>query len=457
MRISGRLWRVLALLLAFALVAAACGDDDDDTADEDTTETTAAAEDEGEDTEDTTDDTEATEEGEGDGEAAEPVAPDTDSLTLGTVLPETGQLAFLGPPMVEAVNMAVRDVNDAGGVLGSDVELVTGDSGTDPDVANTTVDRLLAEPVNGIVGAAASGITRQVVDKVTGAGVVMCSPSNTAQDLLNAGNDGFYFRTAPGDQLQGAVLGELIVGDGNANVAILARADEYGAGFAEALASSIQESGGNVVLNETYDPNATNFDAEVQAVAAESPDAVALITFEEGVQIIQTMIEQGVGPDAVQIYIADGLATGDLGELIDPENPGVAEGIRGTAPSATPENGADFFADAFAEFAPDTDLIFSAQAYDCAVTMALAAAQAGTADPAAIRDNMSPVTRDGTVCTTFAECIELIDAGEDIDYDGASGPIDFPEGSSDPSVATYDVYEYDADGVQQVQGQEVLQ
>ena len=449
MRISGRLWRVLALLMAFTLVAAACGDDDDDTAsDDDTTETTAAGDEGGDEGEDDT--TETTE-----GEAApEPVAPNTDALTIGTVLPETGQLAFLGPPMVEGVNMAVRDINEAGGVLGSDVTLVTGDSGTDPDVANTTVDRLLAEPVNGIVGAAASGITRQIIDKVTGAGIVQCSPSNTAQDLLNAGNDGFYFRTAPGDQLQGAVLGEVIVGDGSANVAILARADEYGAGFAEALAASVEESGGTVVLNQTYDPNATNFDAEVQAVVAAGPDAVALITFEEGIQIIQSMIEQGAGPDAVGIYIADGLATGELGDLIDPENPGVAEGIRGTQPSAAPETGAPFFPAAFAEFAPDVDAIYSAQAYDCAILMALAAAQAGTADPAAIRDNMESVSSGGTVCTTVAECLELIEAGEDIDYDGASGPIDF-EGS-DPSIATYDVYTYDADGVQQVDEQVVL-
>jgi len=428
MRNSGRLWRVLALLLAFALVAAACGDDDD-TADGSGDTTTTAAPDEG------------------DGEPAEPVAPSTDSLTIGTVLPETGQLAFLGPPMVEGVNMAIRDINDAGGVLGADVNLITGDSGTDPDVANTTVDRLLAEGVNGIIGAAASGITRQIIDKVTGAGVVQCSPSNTALDLLNAGNDGFYFRTAPGDQLQGPVLGEVIANDGHANVAILVRADEYGVGFGAALQVAVEAGGGTVVYNNSYDPGATNFDAEVQAVIASGPDAVALIAFEEGIQILQTMIENGAGPDALPIYIADGLGSGDLGELIDPSNPGIAAGIRGTAPSAAPENGAAFFPDAFAEFAPDVDALYSAQAYDCAILMALAAHQAGTADPAAIRDNMALVSSGGTKCTTFAECKELIDAGEDIDYDGASGPIEF-EGS-DPSVATYDVYEYDADGVQQ--------
>ena len=169
MRTSSRWWRLLAILMTFSLVAAACGDDDgDDGADGTTTTTEAGAEDPGDEGDD-----------EGDDTSDDPIDVDFDTevLTLGTLLPETGQLAFLGPPMVEAVKMAVRDINEAGGVLGNDVILETGDDGTDPDVANSTVDRLLGSVgVNAIVGAAGSGITRQVVDKVTGSGVVMCSP-----------------------------------------------------------------------------------------------------------------------------------------------------------------------------------------------------------------------------------------------------------------------------------------
>ena len=428
MRNSNRLWRLLALLMAFSLVAAACGDDDDS---DDSSDTTAPA----------------------DGGDA---SGDGGILTIGTLLPETGQLAFLGPPMISGVEMAVRDINEAGGVLDGDVVLVTGDDGTDPDIANTTVDRLLGdESVNAIVGAAASGITRQVVDKITGAGVVQCSPSNTAADLTNAGNDGFYFRTAPSDDLQGPALAEYILGDGHTNVAVLVRADEYGVGFGESLVEALEDGGATVVYNESYDPAATNFDAEVQAVAATSPDAVALISFEEGVQVIQTMIEAGAGPSVLPLYIADGLATGDLGELIDESDPSAAAGIKGTQPSAAPESGAAFFPDAFAEFAPDTDVIYSSQAYDCAIVIALAAEQAGSADPAEIRDNMESVSKDGTACSTFAECKELLEAGEDIDYEGASGPIDFD--GSDPSIGSYDLYEYLEDGSQSVVRQVVAE
>jgi ABC-type branched-subunit amino acid transport system substrate-binding protein len=436
MRTSSRLWRLLALLLTLSLLAAACGNDDDND---------DAAVDPGDDTE------EPGENGDDPEIDDEPIDVDfdTETLTIGTLLPETGDLAFLGPPMVEAVNMAVRDINDAGGVLGNDVVLETGDDGTDPGVANTTVDRLLGTVgVNAIIGAAASGITSQVVDKITGSGVVQCSPSNTAAALTDAGQDGYYFRTAPGDDLQGPTLAEVVLADGYSNIAVIVRADDYGVGFGDAIVETLEDGGATVVYNESYDPRATNFDAEVQAIAAENPDAVVLISFEEGVQIIQTMIEEGVGPAEVPLFIADGLASGDLAERIDPSDPGVAAGISGTAPSSVPEGGAAFFEDAFAEFAPGIDMIYSAQAYDCAVLIALAAEQAGSADPAEIRDNMESVSGPGgTECTTFAECKELIEAGEEIDYLGASGPVDF-EGS-DPTTASYDVFVYTEDGEQE--------
>jgi branched-chain amino acid transport system substrate-binding protein len=433
MRTSRGLWRVLALLLAFTLVAAACGDDGDDGGD-------SASDDSGSD----------------EGDEAVEADFDTESLTIGTLLPETGQLAFLGPPMVEGVNMAIRDINDAGGVLDTDVTLVTGDDGTDPDVANQTVDRLVgSEGVNAIVGAAASSITRQVVDKITGAGILQCSGSNTAADLSGAGQDGLYYRTAPSDDLQGPTLGEYVIDDGLSNIAVLVRSDEYGVGFGDSVVAALEDGGATVVYHESYDPAATNFDAEIQAISAENPDAIVLISFEEGVQVIQAMIEAGIGPDTQPIYIADGLATGDLGELIDPEDPTVAFGIRGSQPSAAPENGAAFFPEEFATFAPDVDAIYSAQVYDCVVTMALTAQAAGAADPAAMRDALEDVTSGGTKCTTFAECKELLDAGEDIDYDGASGPLDFD--GSDPTIGTYDLFVYGEDGAQEVLRQVVAE
>ena len=451
---SKTLMRLLAIFLAFGLIAAACGDDDDEpTATEqgDDAADGEAAEDDGE---AAADDGEMAED---DGEMSEAAyAPGErcgepgDGLTIGTVLPSTGQLATLGPPMIESVSMAVCDINAAGGINGAPVALVEGDSGTDPDIANATVDRLLgSEGVDAIVGAAASGITGAIIDKVTSAPVVQCSPSNTLAGLGVDGDDGFYFRTAPSDDLQAPALADVIIADGFSNIAIVARSDDYGVGFTEFLAPAIEAGGGTVVFDTPYDPNATSFDDVVTSVVEAGPDAVVLIAFDEGVSIVQTMIEQGVGPDAIQIYITDGMADSELGAKIDEGNPGVAAGIKGTQPSAAPESGAAEFPGNFETYAPGVTPIFSAQAYDCTVVIALAAQAAGSNEPADIQANMVEVTRNGEKCGSFAECSEMLAGGADIDYDGASGLIDFLD-VGEPGVGIYDVYEFDADGIQQV-------
>ena len=368
---------------------------------------------------------------------------------MGTLLPETGALAFLSEPLVLAVDMAIRDINAAGGVNGADVTLTKGDSGTDPDIANTTVDRLLTENVDAIVGAAASGITGSVIEKITSAGVTQCSPSNTAAGLGTSGDDGYYFRTAPSDDLQAPALANVVLGDGYTNVAVVSRADDYGVGFNAEFEPAVAAGGGTIVYSEPYAPESTSFDDVVADVIASGPDAVVIVAFEEGVQLIQAMVEQGAGPQDIQIYITDGMATGELGALIDEANPSIASGMKGTQPAAAPSTGAAFFPGAFAEFAPDVSTIFSAQSYDCAILIALAAEAAGSNNSADIAAQMVAVSRDGEKCSTFADCKALLADGADIDYDGASGAIDFLD-VGEPGTGIYEVYEYDADGVQQV-------
>ena len=422
-----RLLRLLAVLFAFVLVAAACGDDDDSSSSSGSDASASSSE----------SSSEASDSGSAEG------------LNIGTLLPETGALAFLSEPLVLAVDMAIRDINAAGGVNGADVTLTKGDSGTDPDIANTTVDRLLTEDVDAIVGAAASGITGSVIEKITSAGVTQCSPSNTAAGLGTSGDDGYYFRTAPSDDLQAPALANVVLGDGYTNVAVVSRADDYGVGFNAEFEPAVAAGGGTIVYSEPYAPESTSFDDVVADVIASGPDAVVIVAFEEGVQLIQAMIEQGAGPQDIQLYITDGMATGELGALIDEANPSIASGMKGTQPAAAPSTGAAFFPGAFAEFAPDVSTIFSAQSYDCAILIALAAEAAGSNDSGDIAAQMVAVSRDGEKCSTFQECKDLLATGADIDYDGASGAIDFLD-VGEPGTGIYEVYEYDADGVQQV-------
>jgi len=239
-------------------------------------------------------------------------------LKIGTLLPETGNLAFLGPPEIAGVQMAVAEINEAGGVNGAPVELVEGDSGdTTTDTAVQTTTRLLEENVDAIVGAASSSVSASVIDTIVGAGVTMFSPANTSKQFSDYPDNGLYFRLGPSDILQGQVLAEVIAEDGNASLVILNFDDDYGNGLAEDLAASFEAGGGEVLDTITYDPQAQTFDAEVQQALESDADALALIGFEETSRLLVTLVEQGLGPQDIPTYLVDGNIGNPLGERFD--------------------------------------------------------------------------------------------------------------------------------------------
>ncbi|TFV66764.1 UNVERIFIED_ORG: branched-chain amino acid ABC transporter substrate-binding protein [Bacillus sp. AZ43] len=220
-------------------------------------------------------------------------------LVIGTLLPLTGNLAFLGPPEVAGAKLAVQDINEAGGVLGQPVQLIEGDSGdASTDTATQTVDRLLQSGVNAIVGAASSGVSLTVIDAITQAGVMQISPANTSDQFTTYNDNGLYFRTAPPDTLQARALADLIIEDGNNTVGILALNDPYGTGLAENTLNNLVEAGlsEDDIVSITYDPQAANFDSEVQEMVDFNPDAIVVIGFEESSRILQGLNQSGIGP-----------------------------------------------------------------------------------------------------------------------------------------------------------------
>jgi branched-chain amino acid transport system substrate-binding protein len=421
----------LALTSALALFAGACSDDGDDNADtEDTTETTA-------DTSDTTGDTTETTAG----TDAQPGDSVDGTLTLGSLMPLTGDLQDYGPGMAAAIELAVADINAAGGVLDQDVVLVSEDSGSDATVAGPATDKLVTtENVDAIMGAAGSAETLQgVLPTTTSAGRVACSGSATSPELTGFEDDGLFFRTAPSDAFQSQLIADQIASEGYGSVAIVNRADDYGQAFADAAATYLEEAGAEVVASVPVDPEGGgDYDADVQQVVDAAPDAVMLILFpEEGATILNAMIEAGAGPADLPIYVTDGLASDELGAAVDEANPAAVDGIVGTRPgSAEPTD----FNERLTAEGDVTEVTFAAQFYDCTIATALAAVAAGTDDPVAIAEELPGVTRDGTKCADFAECVALLDAGEDIDYDGVTG-FDFDD-NGEPAAATYELWEF---------------
>ena len=443
--------RVGALLVGLSLVAAACGSDDAATTTTDAgSETTEAAvttdaPETTEMTEDTMapDTTDAMEEGAGETVQSAPTCEGEGDgvLNIATVLPETGNLAFLGPPEFAGTQMAVDEINEGGGVLDADVTLDQGDSGdTSTDIANQTVDRQLAAGADAFIGAASSGVSFTFIDKLVENCKIHFSPANTSPDFTDYADDGLYFRTAPSDVLQGRVLADLMIEEGVTTASFMALQDPYGEGLLKYSTEPFADSGGEIVDQFTYDPQAAEFSAEVDRVVSGDPEALVIIGFEETSKILTALFEQGFTPDAgKRIFLVDGNVGNALGEQLPA---GSMEGVQGTLPAA--EITGDFQDRLLAVDPALIDFSYGPEAYDATIIVALAAQIAGTDNPAEVAAQINGVTRDGEVCTTFADCKALIDAGTDIDYDGPSGPQTFgPEG--EPTEASFKILTYDAD------------
>lgn len=363
-------------------------------------------------------------------------------LIVGSLLPQTGSLAFLGPPEIAGVDLAVKEINEAGGVLGSDVEVIHADSSDadNAEVATQSVTDLISQDVAVIIGAASSSVTLNVVDDITGAEIVQISPANTSTKL--SGYSDFYFRTAPSDLVQGSALGNLVVNDGHANVAFLVFNDDYGITLRDVAKATIEEAGGTVVYGnpgEEFDPASDDVIASaVTAAMATNPDAIVIIAFDQTKLIVPALASAGF--DTSKLYFVDG----NLADYSADFEPGTLEGAQGTLPGANATE--DFRARLATVDDGLKDFAYAAESYDAVVLAALAAVKGGATDGPTIQENLAAVSgaTDGTECETFADCVELIEAGDEIAYKTVSGAGPFNE-DNDPSSAFVGIYQFDAE------------
>jgi branched-chain amino acid transport system substrate-binding protein len=367
--------------------------------------------------------------------------PSTAPLKIGTLLPATGSLSFLGPPEFAAVDVAVKEINAAGGVLRNPVVNIPGDSGDDKtDTANQTVDRELSQGAQVIIGAAASGVTKLVIDKITGAGVVEFSPANTSDEFTCWPDKGLYFRTAPPDRLQAQALAALMATDGAQRISILARNDPYGSGLADNTAQNLRDAGipQNQIQKIIYDPNATSYNTEIDDVRQFNPDAIAVIGFDESKKIITRMSEVRIGPGQKLVYGTDGNMGNALGMGLPP---GLLNGMKGTRPET--KLSATFEQRLKADDPKLVDISYAGEAYDAVVIIALAAEQAKSTKGVDIASEINGITKDGEKCTTFRQCRDIIDRRGNPDYDGVTGTLDFTP-AGERAVGSYGILRFNA-------------
>ncbi|CAH0210255.1 ABC transporter substrate-binding protein [Microbacterium foliorum] len=366
------------------------------------------------------------------------------TLKLGSLLPQTGSLAFLGPPMESGVGLAVKEINDA--KAGVTIDLTAEDEGdTDTKAYETSITKLQGAGVSAIVGAAASGVSKLILDGNVSAGILQISASNTSPDFTAWDDDGLYFRTAPSDLLQGEVLGNLIAEDGAKSLGIIYQNDAYGTGLDAAIKETFEGTGGEVVAEASFNVGDAQFDAQVETIKAQNPDAVAIVSFDQFKTLAPLLVNAGISAD--KFYLVDGNLS-DYGDEI----PVSLEGAQGT--KAGPAL-ADDFTDRLQTYwtgegnSEVKDFTYAAEAYDAVVLVALASLAAGSTEGADIAAKMQEVSGgsgDGEKCTSFADCAKIINDGGTADYDGYSGDVTFDE-AGDPQGASIGIYKYGADNM----------
>jgi branched-chain amino acid transport system substrate-binding protein len=369
-----------------------------------------------------------------------------EKFVYGGLLPLTGAASLFGPGMSAAVEVAVKDINEAGGVRGAKAEAIVADDACDANIAARTLDRLVTQGAKAIMGTGCSNVTLALLDKIQSSKVSMCSGANTAPQLTSAPSGGYFARTSISQLMQGPVMAQLPLQDGHTNVAILSRGDPFSEGLAGSTKATLESRGAKVVKYIVYDPAQTAFEAEVAAVVAAKPDAVVIVGRDERGPIFRLLIERGLGPAKVGWYTPGGI-TADFYKLVDPSNPGVLKGLKQTAPiKAAP--GSDFAKRLLAQNSGIKEFLFAAEQYDCTIITALAAEAAKSSDPAIYKDAVAGVTRGDTQCRSYAECLPLVKAGKSIAYVGPTGPI-YMSDAREPTRTSIQILELDGAGVPQ--------
>jgi ABC-type branched-subunit amino acid transport system substrate-binding protein len=236
-------------------------------------------------------------------------------LKIGSLLFKDGSSTLDVDPELAGLEYAIIEINNEGGVLGKQVLYAKGETdNADIGTAVAAADQLILENVDVIIGAASSNVTLAVIDKIVAAGITMFSPTNTSPALSNYPDDNLYFRVALPDGLQGATLADLVSEDANTSVYILYINDAYGNGIESVVRTALEFAEVDVLGSSSFERDAASYENEIDAVRTANPDAVVLISYQEGSRILHTAVAEAVGPKTTNWYGTDGVMSNSIGK-----------------------------------------------------------------------------------------------------------------------------------------------
>ncbi|WP_310301185.1 ABC transporter substrate-binding protein [Rhizobium sp. BE258] len=354
-------------------------------------------------------------------------------ITVGLVMELTGPAGEYGQAGAKSVEMAFRDINDAGGVNGCKVVADTRDSQSQGNVAVDQATQLVnIKKVPVIIGGIISSVSIPILTSVTApAGVVQVSPASSSPTLTELGRsgktNGVFFRTITSDALQGTAAAKFAMDQGLKKIAIINVNNDFGVNMVKEFSTAYQKLGGTITSTTPYNEKQSSYASEASAAMAGDPDALYLVsTPVDGATIARAWVSGG---GKQTFLLNDGMNSKDFIESVGAQYLENAYGTSsGTSPTASTEyfNGNyEAFSGGISPSAPAAD-----RSYDAGAIVALAIAKAGKADAAAIKAAMHEVVAEGGTPIhagkeEFAKALQLIKNGKPVKYEGVIGPVSF--------------------------------
>ncbi|MBS3765092.1 ABC transporter substrate-binding protein [Candidatus Bipolaricaulota bacterium] len=351
-----------------------------------------------------------------------------DKIKIGSLMAMSGALASYGPPINNGVELAAKHLNEAGGILGGEVDIVTRDSKTDPtsgvDAAKKLVD---VDGVSAFVGALSSGVTLPVAESVSvPEEIVQISPSATTPQLTNLEDDDYVFRTVPSDALQGVIIGQLALDLDYEKLSMIYVNNDYGKGLADSAGNWFKDKGGEVLEKVPYEKGKASYRGELEEATTGDPEVLILIGYpENGANILRQALSGGYIDEFI---FPDGMQAPEIIENVGAQ---YLNGMYGTAPGSKDTPSAKTFEESYTEeYGSTPPKPFMTNAYDAATVISLAMQKAGSTEPEAIKNNLRDVANPpGEKVYAgpegFEKAFKLLEEGEEINYEGAGGSVNF--------------------------------
>ncbi|MBW2439838.1 MAG: ABC transporter substrate-binding protein [Deltaproteobacteria bacterium] len=311
-----------------------------------------------------------------------------ENIRIGVASPFTGDLAAYGDNIKAGVSLKLKEINDAGGINGQQVELVWGDDLCAPKEAGTVGSKFAAdESIVAVIGHLCSSATLAAVPIYVRAGLPSISPTSTNPTIGDVGK-GWFFRNCYTDDFQGKYLASYVVPEllGKKSVAIFYENNDYAIGLKDSFVAGAETAGLKVVGAEAYVSKTTDFTPQLTKLLQGKPDTIFLCGYHpEGALIAGQSRKLGfTGP----LFGADGIDNEDYIKIGGKATDNTYLTVPFLAASAGPEGKA--FAERFKEaYGRDVDWM-SANAYDCLGILAQVIAKTGP-DRKKIRDGLAAI------------------------------------------------------------------